>query len=92
VNAILEEREKLRTRLEALTFVERVYPSDANFLLVRMSDPEKVYHYLMEKGIIVRDRSRVPLCQGCLRITVGTEDENQVLCEALDRYDQFLIN
>lgn len=87
VNTILEERERLTRRLGSLSFVEKVFPSDANFLLVRMSDPRNVYQFLMERGIIVRDRSTVPLCEGCLRITVGTESENQLLWDALEWYD-----
>ncbi|MCK4751417.1 MAG: histidinol-phosphate aminotransferase family protein, partial [Bacteroidales bacterium] len=88
VNEILEEREKLAGKLGSYSFVEQVHPSDTNFLLVRMSDPSNVYNYLMDRGIIVRDRSTVPLCDGCLRITVGTDTENQLLCDALDWYDQ----
>jgi histidinol-phosphate aminotransferase len=87
ISAILSEREKLSERLNSFSFVDMVFPSDANFLLVRMSDPRNVYDYLMERGIIVRDRSTVSLCEGCLRITVGTEDENQLLCDALDWYE-----
>jgi histidinol-phosphate aminotransferase len=86
VAQILEERESLAHQLASLEFVEKVYPSDANFLLVKMAHPGKVYHYLMEKGIIVRDRSSVPLCEGCLRITVGSRPENQALWEALKVY------
>jgi histidinol-phosphate aminotransferase len=88
VKEILEERQKLRKRLETLTFVEKVHPSDANFLLVKVADPGAVYNYLMDKGIIVRDRSTVPLCEGCLRITVGTGEENDQLVDALNLYEQ----
>ena len=88
VNQILEERRKLNKRLKSFTFVKRIFPSDANFLLVKMKDPSDVYEFLMNRGIIVRDRSSVPLCEGCLRITVGTEAENQQLCDALDTYNQ----
>jgi histidinol-phosphate aminotransferase len=86
IRQILEEREQLTGSLESLTFVERVYPSDANFLLVRVKDPSSVYRYLAERGIVVRDRSAMPLCEGCLRITVGTQKENQALYEALKSY------
>jgi histidinol-phosphate aminotransferase len=60
-----------------------VYPSDANFLLVKMNDPVSVYKKLLEQGIVVRDRSKVELCKGCLRITVGTVEENETLLYAL---------
>lgn len=86
VDLILKERELLAERLGNLPFVQRIYPSDANFLLVKMDDPRRVYRYLMERGIIVRDRSSVPLCAGCLRITVGTGKENRLLLKALNAY------
>lgn len=92
VHRILEERKRLIERLKSLAFVKKVYPSDANFLLVQMENPGEVYSYLMERGIIVRDRSSVPLCDGCLRITVGTETENRQLCNALAAYDQTVEN
>ncbi len=88
VNQILVERRKLNERLKSFAFVKRIFPSDANFLLVKMEDPSDVYEFLMNRGIIVRDRSSVPLCEGCLRITVGTEAENLQLCDALDTYNQ----
>ena len=70
--------------------MEKIYPSDANFLLVKMDQPMEVYTFLMDRGIIVRDRSSVPLCEGCLRITVGTESENNSLLETLALYGQEL--
>ncbi|MFH0759632.1 MAG: histidinol-phosphate transaminase [Bacteroidota bacterium] len=88
VEGILQERDILYKRLGKLDFVEKVYPSDANFLLVKMDRPREVYAFLMDRGIIVRDRSSVPLCDGCLRITVGTEGENSRLLEALELYEQ----
>jgi histidinol-phosphate aminotransferase len=66
--------------------VEKVYPSDANFLLVKVTDANAIYSYLRDKGIIVRNRNNVLLCEGCLRITVGTERENSELLEALNSY------
>lgn len=86
IGRILSERERLAKSLEAFSFVEKIYPSDANFLLVRVEDPPGLYKHLMEKGIIVRDRSGVPRCKGCLRITVGTEAENNMLLNALAQY------
>jgi len=88
VKEILKERASLRTMLENLTLVNKVYPSDANFLLVHFDDARSVMAYLIDEAIIVRDRSKVHLCEGCLRITVGTEQENEVLVEALKKYQQ----
>ncbi|WP_431214922.1 aminotransferase class I/II-fold pyridoxal phosphate-dependent enzyme [Puia sp. P3] len=76
-------RGELAKDLAALPLVEKVYPSDANFLLVKMENARGVYERLLEDGIVLRDRSKVELCQGCLRITVGTEKENQELLKAL---------
>lgn len=82
VNTV-NEREKLREKLLGLSFTEGIYPSDANFLLVKMRNAPVVYQQLVEKGIIVRDRSKVVLCNDCLRITIGTFDENEKLIETL---------
>jgi histidinol-phosphate aminotransferase len=60
-----------------------VYPSDANFLLVKVDDPLAIYQFLMKRGIIIRDRSSAPLCEGCVRITIGTKEENSLLVDAL---------
>lgn len=81
----VEEREWLRKQLTELSFVQTVYPSDANFILVKMADARGVYEQLSAQGIIVRDRSRVILCDNCLRITVGTPDENRQLLAALQQ-------
>ncbi|WP_439181594.1 histidinol-phosphate transaminase [Carboxylicivirga taeanensis] len=86
VQLLLKERERLEKQLNQLNFVEKVYPSDANYLLVRVEDARGVYEYLVQKQIIIRDRSSVALCAGCLRITVGTRDENEQLLEALGSY------
>jgi histidinol-phosphate aminotransferase len=83
ITEIVKEREILTDALVNLSFVEKVYPSDANFLLVKMIDPVGVYKKLLSHGIVVRDRSRVELCEGCLRITVGTAEENQTLLYVL---------
>jgi histidinol-phosphate aminotransferase len=83
VELLMQEREKLAKALENFPFVIRIYPSDANFLLVKMHDARGIYHYLVEKGIIVRDRSRVILCTDSLRITVGSLEENEILLKAL---------
>ncbi|HYG20230.1 MAG TPA: histidinol-phosphate transaminase [Ohtaekwangia sp.] len=83
VNEILGEREKLADGLKGLSIVEGVFPSDANFLLVRFQDAPGVYKKLMAQNIIVRDRSRVALCFNCIRITIGTPEENKKLIKAL---------
>jgi histidinol-phosphate aminotransferase len=83
VKEILDQREKLSVELQSLALVEKVYPSDANFLLVKVVDAPGTYKYLMEKGIIVRDRSKVILCYNSLRITVVTAEENLKLIQAL---------
>ncbi|NOR33048.1 MAG: histidinol-phosphate transaminase [Bacteroidales bacterium] len=83
IKEILEQRSIMATELESLPYVRRVYASDANFLLIKVDDPSAVYEFLMNRGIIIRDRSSVPLCEGCLRITVGTGEENRDLLSAL---------
>lgn len=82
----VRERERLAEKFREFDFVENVYPSDANFILVKTVDANGIYRYLVEEKIIVRNRSNVELCQGCLRITVGTETENDRLVDALGRY------
>lgn len=83
VQQLLHERQKLAEALQTLPQVEFVYPSDANFLLVKIENARAVYGHLLTQAIVVRDRSRVRLCEGCLRITVGTPAENQRLIAAL---------
>ena len=70
--------------LASFDFVEKIYPSDANFLLVKMQGNDLIFNYLKQNGVVVRDRSKEPLCEGCLRITVGTEEENDRLLELLN--------
>lgn len=88
VDELLLEREQLSIRMEAFTFVDKVFPSDANFLLIRVDDSTAIYAYLEGSGIIVRDRSSVPLAEGCLRITVGSKEENRKLLQALEKYEK----
>jgi len=83
IRQIVRMRDEIIQQLKQLPVVEHIYPSDANFLLVQVKEPLKVYEYLLEDGIVVRDRSRVQLCEGCLRITIGTEEENRRLIERL---------
>lgn len=87
VNDMIKElvamREALKEVFEQMPTVETVYPSDANFLLVKIAEARKVYEFLLTKGIVLRDRSNVQLCEDCLRITIGTEKENTILVDAL---------
>ncbi len=80
------QKDNLSEALLALPVTEKVYPSDANFILVKMTDARRIYEYLAGRGIIVRDRSKVMLCDDCLRITIGTPEENNQLLEALKKY------
>ncbi len=71
------------SELKKLAFVQQVYPSDANFVLVKTDCPKEIYNFLVSKKIIIRDRSSVSLCEGCLRITIGSPAENSLLLEAM---------
>ncbi|HTS44235.1 MAG TPA: histidinol-phosphate transaminase [Puia sp.] len=86
IRAIVSMREELTQHLSLIPLVQKVFPSDANFLLVKVGDAQTIYEYLLQKGIVVRNRSRVELCAGCLRITVGTEKENKELITALKQF------
>jgi len=83
VQTILEERKQLIAALQPLPFVQHIFPSHANFLLVRVQDPHALYRFLVERGIIIRNRHNVLLCEGSVRITVGTPAENQALVQAM---------
>ena len=88
VESLLHERTRLMQEFQKLACCRRIYPTDANFFLTRVSDAKKIYNYLVDKGIIVRNRSSVTLCQDCLRITIGTRPENDTLLEALKNYKE----
>ena len=83
VKLLLQERAVVMKAFAELPCCEEVYPTDANFFLARMTDAQAIYDYLVERGIIVRNRTRVQLCQNCLRITIGTKNENTALIAAL---------
>jgi len=83
---IIAQRERLTETLPGIDCVKKVWPSDANFLLVQTDDADALYAHLLQDGIIVRNRSRVPLCSGCLRLTVGTPEENDRLLKSLQSY------
>ena len=83
IKITVAERENLSKELAAVAIVKKVYPSDANFILIEVENALSTYNALVAEGIIIRDRSKVTLCEGCLRITIGTQEENQTLLEAL---------
>ena len=84
ISIVLDQRSLLISCLEKLDFVEKIYKSDANFLLVKVDNANLRYNQLLEKGIVVRNRSNQPLCQNCLRITIGTKNENTSLIKTLN--------
>ena len=86
VELLKANRQWLIEALGSLRCVKHIYPTDANFVLVRVSDADAIYDYLRAGGIIVRNRNRVEKCIGCLRITVGTAEENEILINALKEY------
>ena len=83
VNMILQERTRMVEAFSQLPVCEKVYPTDANFFLARVTDAQGIYDYLVGKGIIVRNRTRMQLCHNCLRVTIGTRNENNELIGAL---------
>lgn len=88
VDELLDNRSLLAEALERMPCVKHIYPSDANFLLIRVDDPDCLYNFLCKQGIIVRNRNRVEKCAGCLRITIGTKDENAQLINTINDYDR----
>jgi len=92
VKSVLEERKIMASSLELLEIVQTVYHSDANFLLVRFTDAKSLYDYLRQQKFIVRDRSKVSLCSGCLRITIGTKHENRELIKHIRNFNNKIKN
>jgi histidinol-phosphate aminotransferase len=86
VKDVIQEKKELETELLKLDFVTKTYPSDANFILVKVNGAKAIYDFLVEKKIIIRDRSKVELCEDCLRITIGNLTENKLLLEALNTF------
>ena len=84
ISIVLNQRNLLVSCLEKLDFVKKIYKSDANFLLVKVDNADLRYNQLLENGIVVRNRSNQPLCQNCLRITIGTKNENTCLIKMLN--------
>lgn len=87
IRETVKERDALIESLKAIPYVQKIFATDANFILVKMPEPKKVYDYLVGNGIIVRDRSKVTLCEGCLRVTVGTPAENHTLIQTLQKFE-----
>lgn len=88
IRLLVDMRDALADVFSLMPTVQVVYPSDANFLLVKINDARKVYEFLLTKGIVLRDRSNVQLCNDCLRITVGSEQDNTILVEAMQDWYQ----
>ncbi len=88
IKQTLVERDILVLNLKEFEFVLDIYPSDSNFILVKTNNARAIYNFLVAKGIIVRDRSKVELCEGCLRITVGTPTENLLLIKTLQDFNE----
>lgn len=86
ISMILEERTKLMQAFSTLPVCKKIYPTDANFFLAKVDNADAIYDYLVRKGIIVRNRSKVSLCGNCLRVTIGTKDENTKLLAALRQF------
>ena len=86
VKLLIQERSRMINSIMQLPLCQNVFPTDANFFLVRVTDAQRIYDYLVERGIIVRNRTNVTLCRDCLRITIGTKNENSQLLAALRQY------
>ncbi len=88
IKILVDMRDALVPVFESMPSVEKVFPSDANFILVKIKDARKVYEFLLTKGIVIRDRSKVKLCEDCLRITIGSEQDNTQLIDAMQEWYQ----
>jgi histidinol-phosphate aminotransferase len=86
IKNIIAQRNWLQQQLRAFNFIQNIFPSDANFILIRTENADQLYQYLSARKIIVRNRSKEPLCENCIRITVGTTEENELLIDALKNY------
>lgn len=86
IRILVDMREAMAEVFRSMPTVEKVYPSDANFLLVKIKDAKNIYAFLLTKGIVLRDRSNVMLCEDCLRVTIGTEKENTLLVDAMQEW------
>lgn len=87
IELIVSERKKLMNAFSHLSLIRKVYPSDSNFILIKVAAADLLYYYLIKKGIVVRNRSNQPLCNNTLRLTIGTPDENILLINALNDFN-----
>ncbi|MEO9965675.1 MAG: histidinol-phosphate transaminase [Reichenbachiella sp.] len=88
LSIILDEREKVEDSLRNFSCVTQIYPSEANFLLIKVDDADKLYRFLMDRQIVVRNRSKEYLCNGCLRLTIGTPEENKKLLAGIEAFEK----
>ena len=91
VAEIRQQRALVEAALKQSTVVEKIYPSGANFLLVKVANADAMYDFLISKGIIVRNRNRVKGCEGCLRMTIGTPEENEALLKSISEYEESVV-
>ncbi len=91
VDTILNQKMVMLKKLQDYSFVEKIYPSDANYILIKTKKPKEIYNFLVLEGVIIRDRSTVSLCEGCLRITIGSDEENEALYQGLNKYQNNII-
>jgi histidinol-phosphate aminotransferase len=87
VDELIQGRRYLETALKEIKCVENVYPSDANYILIKVADANKMYQHLIQHKLIVRNRDNAPMLKGCLRVSVGTKQENEQFIDALKRYN-----
>lgn len=87
IKTVVHEKENIITGLSRLHFVKHIYPSDANFILVKVTDADAVYDFLAQNGIVIRNRTKEVMCENCVRITIGTETENSLLIKTLNAYE-----
>lgn len=85
ITELKASREQLVSDLEKISFIEEIYPSDANFLLIKVDDANYRYQQLIENKIVIRNRTNQPLCENCLRISIGTKTENELLIKTLQQ-------
>jgi histidinol-phosphate aminotransferase len=85
-DVLIRQKERLLKDFKQFDFIKHIYPSSANFILVKVVDAKNLYQYLISKNIVVRNRSSQPLCENSLRVTVGTPEENDALLNALKNY------
>ena len=83
IMSLINERELLVRSLDQVAFIKKIYPSNTNFVMIKVDDASKRYQQLIENGIVIRNRTTQPLCENCLRLTIGTTEENMKLIETL---------